>query len=405
MSLYRGLTALVEPLAPLLLGVGAREEAPLRAERLGRAGLEPVDVWWHAASLGEVEALTPIYALWRTGSDAPAVVTTSTATGRARAAERFDAAVHLAPLDLPRLVGRVLAARRPRSLVLTETEIWPNLLGAAADGGIRVGVVNGRISDRSWPRYRRFRGAVAPAFATLAAVAARSEVDAERFAALGVPPEAVRVTGNSKADTVGEAPPPLALPWGEAPVLVAASVHPGEETAVWNLFEVARRANPAARLVVAPRHLDRADVWLRFLGARARVAVRSRPSAGDADAEVLVLDTHGELRAALSAARGAFLGGTVVPVGGHSPLEAAAAGVPQVAGPHVANVREEVEVLLRTGALATGDRGRQGTYLQNVFADDTIARGARNATRAALDAMRGASARSLAWLRERGVRL
>jgi len=312
--------------------------------------------------------------------------------------------VHLAPLDLPRAVDRVLAARGPRSLVLTETEIWPNLLAAAAARGVRSSVVSGRLSDRSWPRYRRFRTALAPAFATLTAVAARSERDAERFAALGVEPAAIRVTGNTKADTVGEPPPRLDLPWERtAPVLVAASVHPGEESAVWDLFTAARGADPAARLVVAPRHLDRAEPWLRFLGERASLAVRTRPARDDDRAEVLLLDTHGELRAALTGARAAFLGGTVRPVGGHSPLEAAAAGVLQVMGPHVDNVREEVETLARREGCVTGEEEPRRRAVAAAFADEAYARARGDRARETLDAMRGASARTLAWLAERGA--
>jgi 3-deoxy-D-manno-octulosonic-acid transferase len=170
--LYRVLTGLVEPLAPGVLAVAARAEGRvLRAERLGR-GTEPVDTWWHAASLGELAALDPVLVGARArGLAGRFRVTTTSRAGRETARERWNGSAGLAPLDLPRATRRFLDGCRPRALILVETELWLNWLLEARGRGVRVGVVNGRVSDRSWRRYRLVRGALAPALGALRAVA------------------------------------------------------------------------------------------------------------------------------------------------------------------------------------------------------------------------------------------
>ena len=404
--LYRALTSAAEPLAPALLRWAARRESgALRAERLGRAGLAPTDTWWHAASLGEIVALEPLLERARTeGLAGRFAVTVNTEAGRGAARRLWGERAALAPLDLPRIAARAFDARRPRALVLVETELWPNWILAARARGAAVAVVNGRLSDRAWPRYRRWRSFFAPLLAQFGAVAARTEIDAERFIALGAPADVVRVTGNAKHDRVATAHP-ATLPWSEAPLWTVGSLRPGEETAILDAFARAREREPRLKLALALRHPQDWGTLDADLAKRGwRVARRSRPVSEDAGADVLVVDTHGELAALYAASAVAFVGGTLVPVGGHNVLEAALAGVPVLFGPHLANVADEARALLASGGArtvrSTDDLVEAlGTWL----ADDARRRADAGACRAAAEAMRGGSARAVAWLAERGV--
>ena len=404
--LYRTLTGAMEPLAPALVRWGARRESgELRAERLARAGLVPVETWWHAASLGEIVALEPI--LDRVQAEGLAgrfAVTVSTEAGRGAARRLWGERAVLAPLDLPRMASRAFDARRPRALVLVETELWPNWILAARARDTAVAVVNARLSDRAWPRYRRWRSFFAPLLAGFRAVAARTETDAERFIALGVPEDAVRVTGNAKHDRLGTANP-ATLPWAAAPLWTVGSLRPGEEGAVLDAFAAARARHPRLHLALALRHpedwsgLD-ADLTRRGW----RVARRSRPAPEDARADVLVVDTHGELAALYAASTVAFVGGTLVPVGGHNVLEAALAGVPVLFGPHLANVADEARALLAgRGARSVHGANDLAQALDEWLSDETRRRADGEACRNAAEALRGGAARAVAWLTERGV--
>jgi 3-deoxy-D-manno-octulosonic-acid transferase len=406
LAAYRILTGLAEPLSGIALRLGAREEtAALHAERLARPPGPVADTWWHAASLGEVAALEPLLDLARRRLVAGRfAVTTATVTGRGAARGLWGEAVSLAPLDLPRAVRRAFDRRRPRSLVLVETELWPNWLAEAARRGTAVAVVNGRISDRALPRYRGLSRLFRPLLAGLRAVAARSEADRERFLGLGVPGEAVRVAGNLKHDRLAEAAP-ATLPWTGAWVWTVGSLRPGEERAVLAAFEALRGAHPELRLVLALRHPEAWNALDGDLERRGlRPARRSRPDPRDREADVLIVDTHGELPGIYAASSAAFVGGTLVPVGGHNVLEAAVAGVPVLFGPHVANVAEDAQALLDAeGARRVEDARSLAEALQGWLADpgarERAAAGARRAARA----LRGASERTLKFLMERGA--
>ncbi len=404
--LYRALTAAAEPLAPALLRWAARRESdPLRAERLGRAGLAPADTWWHAASLGEIVALEPLLERARTeGLAGRFAVTVNTEAGRGAARRLWGERAALAPLDLPRATARAFDARRPRALVLVETELWPNWILAARARGAALAVVNGRLSDRAWPRYRRWRSFFAPLLAQLGAVAARTEIDAERFVALGTPADAVRVTGNAKHDRLAVAHP-AKLPWSDAPLWTVGSLRPGEETVILDAFARARGREPRLRLALALRHPEDWGALDADLARRGwRVARRSRPVSEDAGADVLVVDTHGELGALYAASDVAFVGGTLVPVGGHNVLEAALAGVPVLFGPHLANVADEARALLDGGgARMVRNADELVEALGAWLADDARRRADAAACLAAAEALRGGSARAVAWLAARGV--
>jgi len=353
-------------LAPLLAGVWLARPR-LRAglgERLGRvpAGDAPGAVWVHAASVGEAAAaLGLIDALRARGHVVRA--TTTTTTGRALLARaRPGLPVSLAPLDHPLAVAAALARARPCALVLVETELWPCLIAGAFRQGIPVLVVSGRLSDASFPRYRRLRRLLAPTLARLAAVAARSEEDARRFAELGVPAERLCATGDLKLEP--PAPPELAPELAEvlagAPCLVAGSTHPGEEEAALDAFAAVRGEGLAAALVLAPRRPERFAAVAELLAARGLGFLRRSALAGalrtPAGARlgpdrVLLLDSLGELGAVYGRARAAFVGGSLVAgVGGHNVLEPLFAGCPVSFGPHTGNAREAVRLALASGS-------------------------------------------------------
>jgi 3-deoxy-D-manno-octulosonic-acid transferase len=375
------------------------------AERLGAhpgaAGAAPL--WVHGASVGEVRAALPLLDALAARGNA-VVVSTMTVTGRAVArAARPALAVGLAPLDHPWAVARALARVRPKALVFVETELWPSWVRAAHERGIPALVVSGRLSERSFARWRRVPGALRGTLGRLAAIGARSEADAARFVALGAPAERVQVTGDLKLDAQAPSPPApaLAARLASVPYVVAGSTHEGEEAAALAALAAAERAGHAAALVLAPRHperFERAAALVEASGRRLRR--RSAPSAGPlASGEVLLLDTLGELASLYAAARLAFVGGTLAPVGGHNLLEPARSGCPIVVGPHLANARESAALLLEAGAAETvRDAAALGAAFAAALArpDEAKARGARGA--AALAAHGGATERSVALI-------
>jgi 3-deoxy-D-manno-octulosonic-acid transferase len=369
-------------------------------------------VWVHGASVGESLAALPLHDALRARGFAT-LASTTTVTGRAVLGERRgDLPVGLAPLDHPWCTARALDRARPRALVLVETELWPSWTAAAARRGIPVIAVSARLSDRSFPRYRRFAFALRPTLRRLAAVGARSPEDAERFVALGVPAERVEVTGDLKLEPTREPPRPagdIEAFLADRPLFVAGSTHLGEETAALAALAALERADRGAALVLAPRHPARFDEVERIvrdagrrLHRRSRLAGGARLGAG----EVLLLDTLGELAGVYALARVSFVGGSLVPRGGHNVLEVVVAGSPVLFGPHTENARAGVELVLAAdagrrvadaGDLARGLLGAWGSP------EATGARAARG--RALLERHRGASQRSAALvervLRER----
>jgi 3-deoxy-D-manno-octulosonic-acid transferase len=338
-------------------------------ERLGRlpAGLRDGGapaVWVHAVSVGEVLAARPLLRGLRARLGGHRLVlSTTTVTGQALArSSATDAdAVFFAPFDWTGPVRAALAAVRPSLLVLVETELWPNLIHQARRAGARVAVANGRISPRSFRRYRLVRGPLRRVLGDVDLFLMQAEAHAERIRALGAAPERVRVTGNLKYDALPAGAPRagggLARLLGEGaagrPLWVAGSTMPGEEEHVLRALGEVRRSVPGLRLVVAPRHPERfADV--RALAEREGFAAARRTALG-ADGwragDVLVLDTMGELAEAYPLATVVFVGGSLVGTGGHNVLEPAAAGRAVVVGPHMENFQEIAEEFRREGAL------------------------------------------------------
>ena len=399
-----------------------RREPALRstlAEHLARhlPARDDRPLWLHAASVGEVQALAGLLELLRAQNPhLPLLVTVGTPAGLARARALYGQAtlpglsVMAAPWDLPGVARRFLDAMNPRGAVFVETELWPNLIAAAAARSIPLALVSARVSARSLARYLRW----APALmrTTVRAfgwIGAQSGEDAARFVALGADPVHVAVAGNLKFDTPL---PPGILEQGAAlrarvaparPMWVAGSTHEGEEAmclAAQRELEstAAARGLPPPLLVLAPRRPERFDKVAQWLVAQQVASVRSTSGAvSGLQTSVLLVDRIGELLACYAAADVAFVGGTLVPVGGHNLLEPASLAKPVLAGPCTFSAPEAARLLEECGALRrVHDGASLARSLQEILDDPGLARDLGSRAAAAVAANRGAAARSLA---------
>ena len=315
-------------------------------------------IWFHAVSVGEAEAAFPlIRAMARRFPNHPILVTTTTPTGSARVrAVLGDTVAHVyLPYDLPDGVSRFLAHFRPCLAVIMETEIWPNLYHACGVRGIPLAIVNARLSTRSAKGYARLGQFTRDTLTNVGLVATQTHADAERFLSVGARGASVKVTGNIKYDL--ELPPDYfkqatglrrAL-FGYRPVWVAASTHEGEEALVLQAFASLRARCPALLLALVPRHPPRFDKVAGLCLAEGLALSRRSLGEGGENAEVFLVDTLGELRLFYAASDIAFVGGSLVPVGGHNVLEPALAGIPVLFGPHMFNFAEAGRRLLEAG--------------------------------------------------------
>ncbi len=333
-------------------------------ERFGRVAPSERSptLWVHCASVGEVNLAKPL--VQRLRKDHPGLsfhVTTLTMAGRENAEKAFpDARVSYYPLDFSGSVRRAIGRIRPAGVVLVELEVWPNFVRRCAKEGVPVVVVNGRMSERSFRRYRRLKGLFGPVFRSLGAVGAQSEAVAERMREFGVAPV---VTGNLKYDAaLGFDGGATEREWrgllglGDAPVLVAGSTHDPEERIVVDTYKRLRERVPGLRLVVAPRHLERVpEVEKVVEAAGLRCYKRSQISPGGPPDGVVLLDTVGELARVYSVATAVFIGGTFCSRGGQNMLEPAALGKPILSGPSISNFEEIARVLVEAGGMAVLD--------------------------------------------------
>ncbi len=365
MLLYRALAALAltayAPFAFLRSLAGRRRLGDFR----GRLGLSDWPdlaggVWIHAVSVGEVGvARNLLPELRRRLPGTRFGVSVSTAAGRELAERTLsrEAAVYAFPFDLARPVEKALAATRPGLVILTETEIWPLFIERAARRGIPVALVNGRISERSFARYRLLGGFFAKTLARLSMAAMQSKEDARRLETLGAPVERVRAFGNLKYDL--PVPPAFAdvVRLGAAAAgrafLVAGSTGEGEEALVLDAWQ---GLSPRPLLVLAPRRPERFDEVARLVDSRGLGLLRrSSLSAVRSQPDVYLLDSIGELASVYRGATLAFAGGSLISTGGQSPIEAWAAGVSVVAGPHMENFREAARQGEALGILQRAD--------------------------------------------------
>jgi 3-deoxy-D-manno-octulosonic-acid transferase len=376
-------------------------------ERLGRL---PADVraggpsiWIHAVSVGEVLAARTLIAPLRERFPGHRMlVSTTTVTGNAvarRSVKGIDGLFY-APYDWRDCVRRVLTRLQPSLLVLVETELWPNLVHEARARGTRVAVVNGRISPRAFPRYRRIRVVMKRVLADVDLFLMQGDSHARRVVDIGAPPGRVRVTGNLKFDALAEPRPSpelcrLLAADGRAdhPLWVAGSTVAGEEEIVLRAFRHVRDRVAHASLIVAPRHPERFPEVPALVEAAGFPCVRRTElaSGGWRDGEVLVLDTLGELAQVYPLATAVFVGGSLVPAGGHNILEPAVAGRAVVVGPHMENFQEIADTFRAEGALvevrSAEDLGREVAAL---LVDEARRRELGDRARALIDRNRGA---------------
>lgn len=378
-------------------------------ERLGRvpawAGAVP-PVWLHAVSVGEVMAATPL-ARELTGRrpDLPLLLSTVTDTGRRVAEQRLPAKQFVFfPLDFGWAVGRALDRLRPRLVLLTETELWPNFLAACAGRGIPVVVINGRISPRSFPRYRLVRGWFGRVLSDVRLFCMQSTQDAERILLLGAPADRVRVVGNLKYDLPILGPAPdvagvrarLALP-PDRRLIVAGSTHRGEDEVLLQAFLDLRRSREDLCLLLAPRHPERLDEVERLVRRAGLTWVRrsqlpAKPLDG---ASVILLDTMGELAILYAAATVVFIGGSLIPHGGQNMLEPAAVGRPVLHGPHMGNFAEMRDLFRQAGAAIQVEDGiGLGEKLAALLDDPVRADRMGKAGRQIVETHRGATRRT-----------
>lgn len=395
----------------LAIGLQQRQDRPL---------------WLHAASVGEVQALSGLVRLLlRERPAQQLLITVGSPTGVARAVRLFAqdmqpppgeaqrVTVLLAPFDLPGIARRFLAANRPLAGAFIETELWPNMIAVASRAGVPLSMVSARVSERSTRGYLRFAPILLRhTLLHIGHIGAQSAADARRFIRLGADPSRVQVTGNLKFDF--PLPPDIGQQGSELralyapgrPMWVAGSTHPGEEeicmAAQQDLANRAKAAGTVAPLLVlAPRRAERFDDVATWLTGRGVRFTRSSLGPGvDPDAmEVLLVDRLGELLAFYAAGDVAFVGGSLVPVGGHNLLEPAALGKPTISGPHsfnspdAARLLDEAHALLRvTDATSLADA------IRKLLGDPESAAALGQRAAAAVVANRGAAARALAMI-------
>lgn len=362
--IYRVLIILTAPLALLWLRWKIPGPARLRARWRERLGSVPKTeggvLWIHAASVGEVNAIAPLAeALLHSWPRRQLVISTMTVTGRAEAVRRFKdrAILVFAPLDTPVAVSRWLKRIRPQLAMVAETEIWPELYIGCQKRAIPLVLVNARMTEKALSGYLRFRPLFARALAAVQLAVCQSDSDADRFVRLGVDGDKCSVAGNLKfdlsvPDNVGQQARAWRRQWGERPAWVAGSTRPGEEEILLAAHTQLCRQKPDALLVLAPRHPERCG-QVKSLIEQAGLAWQTLGEDMDAATSVVLVDRIGVLMPCYAAASAAFVGGSLVDIGGHNLLEPAALGKAVIAGPFLHQQEEAAHALRAGGALVT----------------------------------------------------
>jgi 3-deoxy-D-manno-octulosonic-acid transferase len=385
-------------------------------ERFGLGARSSTEnIWLHAVSLGEMSAAAPLVRALRTRyPQNPLVLTTATPTGRARARGLFGDAVDVRflPYDTPGAVARFLDRVRPRLALIMETELWPNLFGECERRGVPLVLASARLSASSVSSYRRFGELFRDIVSAISLVAAQTAEDAERFVEIGAQSARTGVVGNIKfdmelAEGVVERGRALRAALGsDRPTWIAGSTHAGEEEQVLEAHAAlegnppALEGNPPAQLgnpllLLVPRHPQRFEEVAALLSRRGvRFARRSGGSVADGATQVVLVDTVGELAALYAAADVAFVGGSLVPIGGHNLLEPAALGIPVLTGPYFANSRDIARLLISRGAaLQVADAQELAAALGRLLSDASERRRMGAIGRYSVETNRGSVAR------------
>jgi 3-deoxy-D-manno-octulosonic-acid transferase len=362
-------------------------------------------MWLHAVSLGEMSAAAPLVrALHARHKGLPVVLTSATPAGRMRAESLFGsfADVRYLPYDTAGATRRFIGNVKPKFAIIMETELWPNLYAACGRGGIPVLLANARLSARSVRRYRRLGSLTAGLFGGQVLIAAQSADDAARFVEIGAPLDRICVAGNIKFDielraaTAGEGRA-LRTQFGTRPIWIAGSTHPGEDEVMLDAHRELLTSKPEALLILVPRHKERFDEVAALLQAGAwKFARRSDPNARPAECQVLLVDTLGELQRLYASADLAFVGGSLVPIGGHNLLEPACLALPVLSGPSNANGKDIAAALEAHGALKiVTDATQLAETLKGLFADASLRSRMGAAGQALVAANRGSVERLL----------
>jgi 3-deoxy-D-manno-octulosonic-acid transferase len=351
-----------------------------QASHTSSTHVEPV-LWIHAVSVGEVLAVSGlIEEIRRRFPRHRVLISTTTDSGQTLARQRFgEENVFYFPMDFAFAIRSYLRTLRPVLIVLAETEFWPNFLRLSKAGGAQVAVVNARISDRSLPNYRRFRWALRRILINVDLFLAQSQDDAERLQEVGASANRIRVCGNLKFDRQPPAPAPIVeslrhsiLETGAGPVLICGSTVEGEEPLLLKSFENVLVQNPRAIMLLAPRHPERFEsvaVLLQSMSIRffRRSLWNGEPLTGG----VLLVDTIGELAALYALADVAFVGGSLVPRGGHNIIEPAQHGVAIVVGTHTENFRDIVGLFRNRDAVRIVGPAELPLVLMELLANDS----------------------------------
>ena len=369
-------------------------------------------LWFHAASVGELQGLQPlIAALHDCFPSRPVVLSTFTPAGKALAQKVVPQAgrVFLLPFDLPWVVDKTAQRLRPSALIVQETELWPNLFRELGLLRVPVVLVNGRLSPRSFRRYAQVRPFMHRVLANVSLILAQSDSSAKRFQRLGVPAHKVQTVGNTNIDrALNQAeqptpPHPMAPLLAARQVLVAGSTHEGEEAILLSVYQRLRAQHPDLCLVLAPRHLERVETVARHVQACHLSAIRrSRyPSESNARPDVVILDTLGELVAFYRLCTVAFVGGSLAPVGGHNILEPVMFAKPLLFGPHMHHFPELADLLRNAdGAIQVCDETGLYTQIAHLLANPTEAAAMGQRALRALGSNRGALQRTCEALAE-----
>ena len=380
------------------------------ARLLARSGARAGRVIWvHAVSVGEVLAVSRLVdEMRRSFSQHRVVLSTTTDTGQELARKRFgEENVFYFPMDFPFAIRPYLQALQPELVVLAETEFWPNFLRQAHASGARMAVVNARISDRSRPRYLRFRWALRKMLAHVDLFLAQTLEDSARLQSIGAQPERVQVTGNLKFDVSLPSPPPIVerlrqslAAEGAAPVLVCGSTVEDEEPPLLKAFENLRVAHPRAIMILAPRHPERFDdVAILLLQLGIGSFRRSQWKGESLAGGVLLVDTIGELAALYALADVAFVGGSLVPRGGHNIIEPAQHGVAIVTGNYTENFRDIVALFQSRDAVRIVGLSELPLTLMHLLADDAERRALGRRALETIQSQIGATSRTLEALK------
>lgn len=407
---YTLLTAAAAPLAPYLLDrrlSRGKEDAIRLAERRGEsAAARPPGmlVWVHGASVGELSAAIPLIERLR-AQEFNILVTTGTVTSAALAERRLPpGAIHqFVPLDSPRFVAKFLDHWRPDLALFVESDLWPNLVMAATHRRVPLIVVNGRLSARSFERWRYLPGTIEALLGRLDLCLVRTTADAERFGALGAP--RISITGNLKLDV-----PPLPVDEGKLaqlsaaiagrPVFAAASTHLGEETAIIDTHRRLKSSFRGLLTILVPRHPERGpSIASAIAAAGLTSALRSRDQLPHAGTDIYIADTMGELGLVYRVAPIVFMGGSLIPHGGQNPIEPAKFGAAILHGPHVANFADIYAALDRAaGTEPVADAGRLAVRVGAWLKDGVERARVAAAAKGTVDQLGGALERTLTAL-------